>query len=206
MDATGIIVALFVLTILSSLGGNGYHPPTAAPTQQEQRQQQASSRIPADKLPPPGYPQEEGFSPKKPIKQLVAKYRPPEQAEEIANSIMKYAQVYDVNPRLVASLMVRESRFNPRALSSSGAVGLGQLLPSTSKSLGVTDPYDIDQNAMGTTRYLKYLLDRFQKSDQQVPFAIAGYLEGPNLVERQQGYSAHAAGYINDILQTYCQL
>ncbi len=202
MDTTAVIIALFVVTILSSLGSKGYHQPTASPSQE----QVITTRIPTTELPAAGYPQDEGFSPKKPILALVNKYRKGDEAEEIANNIMKYSQIYDVNPRLVASLMARESRFNPRALSSSGAVGLGQLLPSTSKGMGVTDPYDIEQNTMGTTKYLKYLLDRFQKSGQQVSFAVAGYLEGPNLVERQQNYSPHAAAYINDILETYRDL
>lgn len=202
MDTTAVIVVLFVVTILSSLGSKGYHQPATAPVQE----QVITTRIPTAELPAAGYPHDEGFSPKRPILQLVGKYRNPDEAEEIANNIMKYAQIYDVNPKLVASLMARESRFNPRATSSSGAKGLGQLMPSTCQSTGVTDPYDIEQNAMGTTRYLKYLLDRFQKSGQQVSFAVAGYLEGPNLVDRQQNYSPHAAAYINDILETYSKL
>jgi soluble lytic murein transglycosylase-like protein len=205
MDTTTIIAVLFVVTILTSLGGKPYHQPqgtTASTTEQYTQAQIATAELPSTV----GFPAEEGFSAKKPIYNLVCKYRSSDQAEEIANSIMKYSQLYDVNPKLVAALMVRESRFNPRALSSSGAAGLGQLLPSTCKTVSVTDPYDIDQNAMGTTRYLKYLLDKFAGSPQQVPFALAGYLEGPNLVERQQGYSQHAAGYIQAILNTYHQL
>lgn len=205
MDTTTIIAVLFVITILTSLGGKPYHQPqgTTAPA----AEQSTLIQIPTTELPAAvGWPAEEGFSAKKPIYNLISRYRSSDQSEEITNSIMKYSQLYDVNPKLVAALMARESRFNPRALSSSGAAGLGQLLPSTCKTVSVTEPYDIDQNAMGTTRYIKYLLDKFAGSPQQVPFALAGYLEGPNLVERQQGYSQHAAGYIQAILDTYNQL
>lgn len=105
-----------------------------------------------------------------------------------------------MNPKLVAALMTRESKFNPRARSSSGAIGLGQLLPSTAKGLNLDDPYDIDQNAKGTVRYFKSLIDRF---NGQVSNAIAGYLEGPNAVMRNGGYSDHTRGYVQDILAIY---
>lgn len=133
------------------------------------------------------------------IQNFVQKYRSHEQAAEITGSIMRHSQAFDMNPKLVAALIARESKFNPRALSSSGAMGLGQLLPSTAKNLGVDDGFDIDQNARGTVRYFKSLIDRFKG---RVSYAVAAYLEGPNAV-MSNGYSAHARTYVEDILQIY---
>ena len=198
MDTSALVViALFVLTILSSVGGKGTTP---APTPS---QQPTFSQVAMPNVPDPGYFEKVGESHYEKIKAYVSKYRQPAQAEQIASSIVKYSKVYGVNPRLVAALMARESRFNPRAISSSGAVGLGQLLPSTCTTVGINNPYDIDQNAKGTTRYMKYLLDKFKKHKQRVEFSIAGYLEGPNAIARKLSYKPHTRAYLKDILSIY---
>ena len=128
------------------------------------------------------------------------KYRSTDEAMTITDSIMRHSRTYNLNPKLVTALIARESKFNPRALSSSGAVGLGQLLPSTARGLDISDPYDIDQNAKGTVRYFKSLVDRFSG---KVSNAIAAYLDGPNAVSRQGGFSAKTKVYVEDILGIY---
>lgn len=198
MDTSALVViALFVVTILSSVGGQGTTP---SPTPS---QQPTFTQVAMPNAPDPSYFEKVGESHYEKIKAYVGKYRKPAQAEQIARSIVKYAKVYDVNPRLVTALMARESRFNPRAISSSGAVGLGQLLPATCTTVGITNPYDIDQNAKGTTRYMSYLLGRFKKHQQRVEFSIAGYLEGPNAIARKLSYKTHTKAYIKDILDIY---
>ncbi|OGC03807.1 hypothetical protein A2276_08140 [candidate division WOR-1 bacterium RIFOXYA12_FULL_43_27] len=121
----------------------------------------------------------------------------------ITDSIVKYSEQYNVNPLLLTSLIARESRFNKYAISSSGAMGLGQLLQSTCATVKISDPFDIDQNVKGTARYLRHCLDRFSKTSPQVPFAIAGYLEGPGNIERNSGYKPTSKPYVEDILKIY---
>lgn len=210
MDATSAIVAvLFVVTILSSLGGNKNSSPTPPSRTQVPIVQPA---VPPQPLKYSGgsigvqFSSVDGNASRVSISRFIQKYRSQIEAEAITDSILRHAQTYDVNPKLVAALIARESRFNPRAVSSSGALGLGQLLPSTCKGLGVTDGFDIDQNAKGTVRYFKYLLDKFKKYGEQVSFAIAGYLEGPNAVERNRTYSSHTQTYIDDIIKYYGKL
>lgn len=216
MESTAaIIVILFVVSIFSSFGGNkGYSPPsTDAPP----------APAPLKDLPPigavstkevyktakpsgpidPTYFAVVGENSRSSIENYISSYRKPAEAADIADSIMKHSQAYQVNPKLIAALIARESRFNPRAVSSSGALGLGQLLPSTCKSTGVDNAFDIDQNVKGTVRYMKYLLGRFKDYTDQVSFALAGYLEGPNAVARNQGYKAHTRSYVEDILDVY---
>ena len=203
MDATTtvIVVLIFVATIFTSLGGNqGYTQPSSVP----QKEAVASLAMPA--VPDPTYYGTIGVNPREAILAYVSRYRRDEQAEEITRGIMRSSKQYDVNPKLVAALMARESRFNPRAISSSGAVGLGQLLPSTCKTVGVSNPYDIAQNLKGTARDLSYLMGRFSKYKQKVTFALAGYLEGPNAVERKLGYKPHTASYVRDILNIYYKI
>lgn len=202
MDITaGVIVVLFVITIFSGLGGNkGYNQPSGNNYDEGFVSMEAVAPDVSNLL----SFEADSVSDKSAIQSFIQKYRNPEESQIIADSILKYSTEYNVNPKLIAAMMARESRFNPNAVSSSGAIGLGQLLPSTAKGLNVDDPYDIDQNTMGTTRYLKSLLDRFAKyNDEQVPMAISGYFEGPNAVERNMGVKTHTAQYVNDILAIY---
>jgi len=75
-----------------------------------------------------------------------------------------------------------ESAFNPAAVSSAGAIGLGQLMPATAKELGV-DPTDPAQNLEGAARYMRQQLDRFGDP----ALALAAYNAGPSRVAKANG-------------------
>jgi len=75
-----------------------------------------------------------------------------------------------------------ESAYRPTALSSAGAIGLGQLMPGTARDLGV-DPHDLAQNLDGSARYLLAMLARFGTPE----LALAAYNAGPDAVARHGG-------------------
>ncbi|MCI2400891.1 lytic transglycosylase domain-containing protein [Aliiroseovarius subalbicans] len=75
-----------------------------------------------------------------------------------------------------------ESAYNPRAISHAGAIGLGQLMPATAKTLGV-DPNDWRQNLDGSARYLATMLREF--GDPRL--ALAAYNAGPDAVRQYKG-------------------
>ena len=52
---------------------------------------------------------------------------------------------YGLDPNLFVRQIQAESSFNPNAVSSAGAIGLGQIMPDTAKELGI-NPEDPDQN------------------------------------------------------------
>ena len=105
---------------------------------------------------------------------------------QMARSIVFYSQSYGVDPRLMIALFTIESAMDTDAVSWSGAVGLGQLMPATAEGLGV-DPYNIIENIGGATRYLKSLMDRWSDKSDQISLSLASYNAGPGNVAKYGG-------------------
>ncbi len=97
------------------------------------------------------------------------------------DEINKAALAYQIDPNLLHAIIAVESDYNPRAVSSKGALGLMQLMPSTAKRFGVTNYFDPHQNIQGGTQYLAYLLKLFNQNKQ---LAIAAYNAGEQAVIR----------------------
>ena len=105
---------------------------------------------------------------------IVAKY---------GRIINQAAEETGLDSALIRSVIQTESNGNPRAVSSSGAKGLMQLIDSTAQELCVRDPFDPGENIRAGSRYLKKMLDRFG----DVKLALAAYNAGPGNVEKHGG-------------------
>ena len=103
---------------------------------------------------------------------------------KIEKSIQKAASRYDLSPGLIKGVIRAESNFQIDAVSRAGAQGLMQLMPGTAKELGVTKPFDIEQNIDGGARYLRKMLDSF---GGDVKLALAAYNAGPGTVRKYAG-------------------
>jgi soluble lytic murein transglycosylase-like protein len=75
-----------------------------------------------------------------------------------------------------------ESAYRQDAISTAGAIGLGQLMPATARDLGV-NPRDALQNLDGSARYLAMMLEKF--GDPRL--ALAAYNAGPDAVRQYGG-------------------
>jgi len=101
-------------------------------------------------------------------------------------------------PSLLAGLVRQESAFDPFAISHKGAMGLGQLMPRTARSLGVTDPFDPIQNLDAAARYLATQLDRFGS----VRLALGAYHAGPQRMARGlRAAPASTRDYVHRVLR-----
>lgn len=125
-----------------------------------------------------------------------------EGAEQYADTISKAATTYNVPEKLLASIMKQESNFNSNAVSSAGATGLMQLMPSTAKYLGVKDATDPEQNIMGGAKYLRKMLDQF---DNNLSLALAAYNAGPGNVKKYDGIPPfkETQNYVTKVMNYY---
>jgi len=107
-----------------------------------------------------------------------------------------------VDPRFIHAVVKQESRYNPKAVSGVGAEGLMQMMPATAKRFGLKDAFDPTANVEAGTRYLKFLLKRF---NGDVSLALAGYNAGEGSVDKYKGVPPYGEtqNYVKKIEATY---
>jgi soluble lytic murein transglycosylase len=91
---------------------------------------------------------------------------------------------YSIEPSIIKALITVESNWDPEAVSNKGAIGLMQLMPSTANDMNIKNSFDPGENIEGGTRYLRYLLDRFNGN---LDLALAAYNAGPETVQKHGG-------------------
>lgn len=105
--------------------------------------------------------------------------------------VRTHARNYRLDPALLAAVIYAESKYRSGVRSSSGAIGLMQLLPSTAKGIAVhtggsrfrvDDLYDPELNVRYGSWYLRHLLDKY--GDEEI--ALAAYNAGQRNVDRWQ--------------------
>jgi soluble lytic murein transglycosylase-like protein len=89
-----------------------------------------------------------------------------------------------VDPRLLHAVIWQESKYKNAAVSHVGASGLMQLMPATAKRFGCEDSSDAESNVAAGTKYLRFLLKRF---DGNVTLALAAYNAGEGNVDKYEG-------------------
>lgn len=119
-----------------------------------------------------------------------------------ADQIRVAASKTGISATLLDAVIKAESGFNPNAKSPSGAMGLMQLMPSTARSLGVSNAYDPAQNIMGGATYLKQMLDKFGGDTSK---ALAAYNAGPGAVTKYGGIPPYkeTQNYVAKILADF---
>ena len=131
---------------------------------------------------------------------------------EYEHIVLGHAGNYDLDPALIAAVIYRESRFDPNAVSESGAVGLMQLLPDTAEGIAeltggegfvASDLYDPEINVRYGAFYLRRLLTKY---DGDLELALAAYHAGQGNVDEwlDQGGRiefAETREYVDDVLE-----
>jgi len=113
-----------------------------------------------------------------------------------AGQIRAAAIANGIDPLLLAALVSNESNFHANSVSGAGAKGLTQLMPKTASGMGVSNPFDPQQNLDGGAKYLGLQLKRFGRVDK----ALAAYSKGPGTVWRAGGVPTSAKAYVSRVL------
>ena len=132
------------------------------------------------------------------------------------------AAATDLSPALIEAVMIQESNGNPAAVSSAGARGLMQLMPSTAQSLGVSDVNNPMQNLLGGAQYRAQLIKQYQVQYHDcllqrpvagakllcldpLVLALAAYNAGPAAVAKYGGIPPYAQTrtYVAAVLRSY---
>ena len=139
---------------------------------------------------------------------IEAPVPPPSAPEEgtarsaLDRKIDAVAERYGVDAGLIRAVIEVESGWNPRAVSSRGAMGLMQLMPATAKAHGVTDPFDPDQNLEAGAKELSERIDEYSG---ELSMALAAYNAGGVAVARHDGIPPYpeTLGYVQKVLDLY---
>ena len=107
-----------------------------------------------------------------------------------ANTVEKYAKLYNVDTFLITAMILEESRYNAEAVSWAGAIGLMQIMPATGRELAqqlkirrfrtsmLKQP---DVNIQMGTKYIGYLNSLF---NDNVMLVTGAYNGGPGRMKR----------------------
>ena len=96
----------------------------------------------------------------------------------------KAASTYGISEKILKAVAKTESDFQVTAVSKAGAMGIMQLMPATAKELGVSDPFNPEQNIMGGAKLLASNLKEF---GGDLKLALAAYNAGSGAVRKYDG-------------------
>lgn len=122
--------------------------------------------------------------------------------QDIDRLIFETGEREGVDPRFLHAVIWQESRYDADARSHAGAVGLMQLMPATAERFGCDDRNDPSANIAAGTKYLKWLLKRFEGN---VELALAGYNAGEGSVAKYNGIPPYneTQNYVKIISKRY---
>jgi soluble lytic murein transglycosylase-like protein len=116
--------------------------------------------------------------------------------------IFEAGEKQGIDPRFLHAVIWQESKYQQRAKSHAGAQGYMQLMPDTAKRFGCDDPHDPVENIEAGTKYLSWLLKRFEGN---VELALAGYNAGEGSVDKYDGIPPYneTRNYVKIISKRY---
>lgn len=116
-------------------------------------------------------------------------------------------RIHNIDPELLEAMAEVESGGNPLSVSTKGALGLMQLMPTTANAFSVLDPFNPVANVSGAADFLDYLRNRFANHPnlQGLPALLAAYNAGPSAVEKYGGIPPYAETnrYVRRVIERY---
>jgi soluble lytic murein transglycosylase-like protein len=121
---------------------------------------------------------------------------------DLDSLIIRIGEREGIDPRFIHAVIWQESKYDAGARSHAGAQGLMQLMPATARRFGCKDPHDVAANIAAGTKYLSWLLKRFEGN---VELALAGYNAGEGSVDKYNGVPPYreTQNYVREITSRY---
>ena len=112
------------------------------------------------------------------------------------------SEKYNVDINLLKAIAKAESNFNPNAVSSAGALGVMQLMPSTASSLGISNAYNARENIMGGAQVIA---SNLKKYNGDISLALAAYNAGSGNVDKYGGIPPfkETQNYVKKVMNYY---
>ncbi len=182
----------------------------------------SSAVIPVTSQPPRASPVNPPAAPLAPIDREVGRLKPHYanaiahfnkrlsggQRDQIAEVVLRFSMQNGLDPRLTVAVIAVESNFNPTAVSRSGAMGLGQLMPGTASGMGVSNAFDPIENVNAAVRLIRGHLEKYKDRKDSFNVALAAYYAGSGAVRRHGGVPPDkgTANYLWKVYNLYKQL
>lgn len=132
----------------------------------------------------------------------------PIDALRLSSAVVRAAERHGLPPEFLAAALLQESAFDPQAISSAGAVGIAQFMPSTAQEAGI-DPFDPYDAIDGAAKLLsQYVRGYTREYSNPYTAALAAYNAGPGAVETYHGIPPYAETreYIDDIVDRWAKI
>ncbi len=108
--------------------------------------------------------------------------------------ISRHAAMNGVPEALVRRVIVRESRYNPRAIGLGGAMGMMQIKTATARAMGYTGgPAGLLDAETNLTYAVKYLAGAYRAANGNHDLAVSYYARGYYHQAKRQGFSPYGA-------------
>jgi soluble lytic murein transglycosylase-like protein len=135
---------------------------------------------------------------------VPARDRSPARYSRYDHLIAEAAELYQIPEALIRAVIKVESDYDPRVVSSVGAMGLMQLMPSTARDQGISDPFDPRQSILGGTRTLRRWANRY---NGDLVVTLAAYSAGPGAVAKYGGLPPYETTqrYIRMVIAEYAR-
>jgi len=126
----------------------------------------------------------------------------PGQNKKFDKIIKAVAEKYNLEASLIHSIIRTESNYDPHCISSKGALGLMQLMPETARIYGVGNPFEPRDNIEGGVRYLRDLINLYNRRTR---FVLAAYNAGQTAVKKYGGIPPYpeTRNYIEKVMTSY---
>ena len=118
-------------------------------------------------------------------------------SERYDELIRRHADEYGLDWRLIKRQMLAESEGRPQAVSSQGARGLMQFMPSAWREWGQGNPHDPEASIRAGVAYMSFLMGKFEEIPDELErykFALASYNAGRHNINQCLEYARQATG------------